>query len=83
MATFTQEGNTVIDVFGGCGGLAVICKEMGRHCLCIDYDVEVFEAHLQEFLPSPSLGMEEDRAIETEKDDQIEDESSDSEKYAP
>ena len=58
--TFTQEYDAVIDIFAGSGGMASVCGEEKRHCLCIDRDEEIFQKHLQKFGDVLSLHSDDD-----------------------
>ena len=49
MQTFTNENDTILDIFAGCGGMGNACQELGRHYLGIENDEELVEACFQNF----------------------------------
>lgn len=55
METFSSEGDSVLDVFAGCGGLGRACQELKRHYMGIENDMEVAKACLGDF----SLGRDD------------------------
>lgn len=40
----TNEGDIIIDAFGGSGNSIIVAHEMGRRCICIERDVDTFNA---------------------------------------
>ena len=40
----TEEGETIVDVFGGSGSSILVANNLKRRCICIEKDVETFNA---------------------------------------